>query len=138
MASLECALLNHPNGIAVLPNGKLKVAIYDPFRGTSELYTIDRRGNKSDVITLPTGLLDGVVILNRGMLVSSWVDFATATYKPGKIYFVTFNGRIAEVASGFENPSDIGFDYERNRILITELPEPDNRGTLTIKAFKRG
>lgn len=35
------ALLHHPNGIAVLPNGKLQVVTYDPFDGTKELYTIN-------------------------------------------------------------------------------------------------
>jgi hypothetical protein len=130
------SLLNHPNGIVVLPNGSLKLATYDPFRGTKELFTIDRRGFKSDVVTLPTGLLDGVVALRSGFLVSSWVDFGTATVKPGKIYFVKFDGTVTEVASGFENPSDIGYDFKRNRVLIPELADPDNRGKVTIRTLR--
>jgi sugar lactone lactonase YvrE len=130
------SLLNHPNGVAVLPNGDLKVATYDPFQGTKEIYTIDKRGNKRDVIPLPTGLLDGLVVLPQGFLVSSWVDFGTATYKPGKVYFVRRDGSTVEVASGFENPSDIGYDAKRNRLLVPELPDPDNRGTLTIRTLQ--
>jgi sugar lactone lactonase YvrE len=130
------SLLNHPNGIVVLPNGNLKVATYDPFRGTKELFTIDRRGFKSDVFTLPTGLLDGVVAVHGGFLVSSWADFGSATVKPGKIYFVAHDGTASEVASGFENPSDIGYDHKRNRLLIPELADPDNRGTVTIRTLR--
>jgi hypothetical protein len=126
------SLLNHPNGIVALPNGKLKVVTYDPFNGTKELFTIDMGGFKTDVITMPTGLLDGIVALPGGFLVSSWVGFSTATNKLGKVYFVKFDGTVTTIATDLENPSDIGYDYTRNRLLIPELPDPDNRGTLTI------
>ncbi len=129
------ALLNHPNGIVAMPNGSLRVVTYDPFRQTKEMFTIDKRGNKRDVVTLPTGLLDGIVAVRSGFVVSSWVDFATATYKPGKVYFVSNNGTITEVASDLENPSDIGYDARRNRLLVPELPDPDNRGSLIIKSL---
>jgi hypothetical protein len=129
------SLLNHPNGIAVLPNGKLRVVTYDPFNGTKELFTIDKRGFKSDVITLPTGLLDGLVLLDHGALVSSWVDFSNAT--AGIIYLVKNDGTITEVAKGFQNASDIGFDYKRNRILIPELPDPGDGGRVTIRSLRQ-
>jgi hypothetical protein len=129
------SLLNHPNGIVVLPNGKLKVATYDPFNGTKELFTIDKRGFKSDVLTLPTGLLDGIVRLDHGFLVSSWVDFSNAT--AGVIYLVEHDGTVTEVASGFQNPSDIGFDHKRNRILIPELPDPGDGGQVIIRSLRR-
>jgi hypothetical protein len=127
------ALLNHPNGIAALPNGMLQVATYDPFNDTKQLFTIDRRGNKGNVITMPTGLLDGVVVLDCGILVSSWVDFSNAT--AGVIYLVGRDGTITEVAGGFQNASDIGFDRRRNRILIPELPDPGDGGRVTIRTL---
>jgi hypothetical protein len=130
------ALLNHPNGIAVRPDGKLLVVTYDPFNGTRELFTLDRRGTKSGVITLPTGLLDGIVVLDCGdVLVSSWVDFSNAT--AGVIYRVGRDGTITQVASGFRNASDIGFDRRRNRLLIPELPDPGNGGQVDIRTLSR-
>lgn len=126
------SLLNHPNGIVALPNGKLKVVTFDPFNGTKELYTIDMMGAKSEVITMPTGFLDGIVAFSNGFLVSSWVGFSTATNKLGKVYFVALDGTVMTVASELENPADIGFDFKRNRLLIPELPD-DNRGALIIK-----
>ena len=130
------SLLNHPNGIVALPNGKLKVATYDPFNGTKEIYTIDMMGVKSDVIPMPTGLLDGIVALPGGFIVSSWVGFSDATNKLGKIYFVALDGTVTTLAANLENPSDIGYDYERNRLLIPELPEPGDAGTLIIKSLQ--
>jgi hypothetical protein len=128
------SLLNHPNGIAALPSGKLRVVTYDPFNGTKELFTIDKRGFKTDVVTLPTGLLDGIVLLEQGTLVSSWVDFSNAT--AGVVYLVKHDGSIVEVARGFQNPSDIGYDHERNRLLVPELPEPGEGGQLSIRSLR--
>ncbi len=127
------ALLHHPNGIAALPNGSLKVVTYDPFDGTRELFTIDQQGRKSNVVTLPTGLLDGVVVLEHGVLVSSWVDFTNAT--AGVVYLVSPDGGVTQVAGGFQNPSDIGFDVTRHRLLIPELPDPGNGGRVVIRTL---
>ncbi len=129
-------LLNHPNGLAVGANRKLRVVTYDPFNGTQELFSLDRSGHKSKVVTLPTGLLDGVVALNGGRtLVSSWVDFTNAS--AGVIYLVGSNGDITTVASGFQNPSDIGYDAKRHRVLIPELPDPGTGGRVSIVALPR-
>jgi hypothetical protein len=129
------SLLNHPNGIVALPDGKLKVVTYDPFNGTKELYTIDMMGVKSAVIPMPTGLLDGIVALPGGFIVSSWVGSSDATNKLGKVYFVALDGTVTTLATDLENPADIGYDYTRNRLLIPELPDT-NRGALIIKPLQ--
>ena len=128
------SLLNHPTGIAARRNGDLLVVTYDPFNNTKELFTIDKRGHKTVVATLPTGLLDGVVVIDEGILVSSWVDFSNAT--AGVIYLVRHDGSVVEVARGFQNPSDIGFDAKRNRILIPELPDPGAGGRVTLQTLR--
>jgi sugar lactone lactonase YvrE len=125
------SLLHHPNGIAVLPNGLLQVVTYDPFEGTKEAFTIDRQGRKANVVTLPTGLLDGVVVLRHSLLVSSWVDFSNAT--AGVIYCVAPEGTATQVAGGFQNAADIGYDSRRDRVLIPELPDPGTGGRLVIR-----
>lgn len=129
------SLLNHPNGLAALSNGKLLFATYDPFNGTKQLATLDKRGMVGDVVTLPTGLLDGVLVTKYGVLVSSWVDFSNAT--AGVIYLVERNGEITQVAGGFQNPSDIGFDQHRGRLLIPELPEPGTGGRVIIRTLTK-
>lgn len=129
------ALLHHPNGVTVRPDGRLLVVTYDPFDGTRELFTLDAAGRKTNVITLPTGLLDGVEITPQGVLVSSWVDFTNAT--AGVIYLVGRDGSVRQVASGFQNPSDIGYDLRRKRILVPELPDPGTGGRVVIRSLGR-
>jgi DNA-binding beta-propeller fold protein YncE len=129
------ALLHHPNGVTVRPDGRLLVVTYDPFDGTRELFTLDAAGRKTNVITLPTGLLDGVEITPRGVLVSSWVDFTNAT--AGVVYLVGRDGSVRQVAGGFQNAADIGYDVRRNRILIPELPDPGTGGRVVIHPLGR-
>ncbi len=105
------ALLHQPNGLAVLRNGKVQVVSYDPFNNTKEIYTINRKGERGDVVATPVGLLDGVVLLKNGrLLVSSWED--------SSIYLIERNGVARVVASDLPNPADIGWDSKRQRILV--------------------
>jgi sugar lactone lactonase YvrE len=105
------ALLRHPNGLAVLRHGKVQVVPFDGFGGSKEIYTIDRNGERGDVITMPAGLMDGVVALKKGrLLVSSW--------ETASVYLVKPNGQTRVVASNLPNPADIGWDSKRQRILV--------------------
>jgi hypothetical protein len=105
------ALLRHPNGLAVLRNGKVQVVPFDGFGGSKEIYTIDRNGERGDVVTLPAGLLDGVIALKKGqLLVSSW--------ETASVYLVKRDGTTSVVASNLPNPADIGWDSKRQRVLI--------------------
>jgi sugar lactone lactonase YvrE len=104
-------LLRHPNGLAVLRHGKVQVVPFDGFGGSKEIYTIDRDGQRGDVVTLPAGLMDGVVALRKGrLLVSSW--------ETASVYLVKPNGQTRVVASNLPNPADIGWDSKRQRILV--------------------
>lgn len=105
------ALLRHPNGLAALPHGKVQVVPFDGFGGSKEIYTIDRNGQRGDVITLPAGLMDGVIALKKGnLLVSSW--------ETASVYLVKPNGQTRVVASNLPNPADIGWDSQRERLLV--------------------
>ncbi|MGA8513814.1 MAG: SMP-30/gluconolactonase/LRE family protein [Burkholderiaceae bacterium] len=105
------ALLRHPNGLAVLRHGKVQVVPFDGFGGSKEIYTIDRNGERGDVITLPAGLMDGVIALKKGqLLVSSW--------ETASVYLVKPNGQTRVVASNLPNPADIGWDTRRERLLV--------------------
>ncbi len=100
--------LHSPNGVAVLPNGKVVVVT---FAKAGELYTLGADGQKENVIKLPAGQLDGVEILPGGaFLVSSWETSA--------VYRVERNGTAKVVVKDVPSPADIGYDSRRNRVLI--------------------
>lgn len=100
--------LHSPNGVAVLPNGKVVVVT---FAKAGELYTLGANGQKENVIKLPAGQLDGVEILPNGaFLVSSWETSA--------VYRVERNGTARVIVKEVPSPADIGYDSRRNRVLI--------------------
>ena len=100
--------LSRPNGIVVDAAGVWVV----PF-GSASLYRVEG-GQKVDVANLPTGGLDGLIMLTDGdLLVSSWEG--QAVYRGPAAG--PFDIAIAEVQA----PADIGFDTKRNHLLIPLL-----------------
>lgn len=99
--------LKNPNGITVLPNGRLFVVTFTQDGVTYELTTA---GAQSQVRNLPKGQLDGVeAVAGQVLLVSSWAASA--------VYRVT--GANAEVLiANVQSPADIGYDRKRDRVLI--------------------
>ncbi len=99
------AALGKPNGLALGPTGLWVVTF-----GSGELYRLDDKGKKQDVLKLPKGSLDGVVLVNDSLFISSWD--ASAVYK-GKAA-----GPFEVVIPNVKAPADIGFDVKRNRVLV--------------------
>lgn len=99
--------LKNPNGLTMLPNGRLFVVTFTQEGVTYELTTA---GAQSQVRNLPKGQLDGVEALSgQVLLVSSWAASA--------VYRVT--GANAEVLiANVQSPADIGYDRKRDRVLI--------------------
>lgn len=99
--------LKNPNGITMLPNGRLFVVTFTQDGVTYELTTAGAQGQ---VRNLPKGQLDGVEAVNgQVLLVSSWAASA--------VYRVT--GANAEVlVADVQSPADIGYDRKRDRVLI--------------------
>lgn len=99
--------LKNPNGITVLPNGRLFVVT---FTATGETYELTSNGQQRQVRRLPKGQLDGVEVMQgQVLLVSSWA--ASAVYR--------VSGANAEVlVANVPSPADIGYDRRRNRVLI--------------------
>ncbi len=125
-------LLHHPNGIHAFANGDVMVINFDPFGGFSDVSRIDRRGTVETVATLPTGLLDGIVRIKDGFLISSWVGFDTQA--GSVVYYLTDDGDLSVVAENkFANyAADIGWDDRRQRLLVPQLPEPGDGGQFSI------
>lgn len=100
--------LKNPNGIAVLPDGRLVVVT---FTQTGDWYKLTRSGAIQDARRLPAGQLDGVEVAPGGaLLVSSWAASA--------VYRVAPDGQATVIVPNVKSPADIGYDARRNRVLI--------------------
>lgn len=96
--------LGHPNGLA-LSGDSLYVVTF----GSGEFYRLEN-GAMVDVMKLPKGSLDGLVIFGRMVFISSWDGQS--------IYRGTLGGEIHEALSGVPAPADIGHDPFQHRLLI--------------------
>lgn len=96
--------LGRPNGIAVTGD-----SVYVVTFGSGELYRVVD-GGKADVVALPTGSLDGLVIFDGMVMVSSWDGSA--------VYRGPVGGTLGRILEGLEAPADIGHDLWRHRLLI--------------------
>jgi len=102
------AHLKNPNGVAVLPDGRLVIGAYSQDGG---IYRLTVTGQKEDLMRLPGGQLDGVEVLSGGaLLVSSWAASA--------VFRVEADGTATQVVQNVKAPADIGYDRKRNRVLI--------------------
>lgn len=115
VAVAEGTELAGPNGLAVRNDVLVVVSMSSP-----EVRTMPAAGGEPTVLTeLPGPQLDGVVVLEDGsMLVSSW-----ATSSVYHIPAAAAEGQATTVVEGVPSPADIGFDAERQRILIPVLNE---------------
>lgn len=100
--------LKGPNGITVLPDGRVFVVT---FSQTGETYSVDKNGYLQGVKRMPKGQLDGVVLTRSGaLLISSWAASA--------VYRVDARENVTVAVSNVPSPADIGYDTKRNRVLI--------------------
>lgn len=99
--------LSNPNGIIVDDEGIVMV----PFGGSTVHRIPTDDGERSEIATLPAGQLDGVVQAEDGtFLVSSWEGSA--------VYRVSPEGEVDTVMEDVEAPADIGWDDQRQRLLV--------------------
>lgn len=98
--------LGGPNGLAAA-SGRLILVTF----GSGAIVHIDpSSGQTSGFPTPPAGQLDGVVVVDGSLLVSSWEGKA--------VYRVGSGAQYSTVVDGVEAPADIGYDRKRQRVLI--------------------
>lgn len=98
------AELGAPNGIAVSGDTVWVVSF-----GSGELYRV-ADGKRADVVKLPKGQLDGLVLFNGETFISSWEGSSVFRGKPG--------GPFVEMLTGLPAPADIGHDLWRHKLLV--------------------
>jgi len=96
--------LGRPNGIALAGDSVWVVGF-----GSGELYRV-ADGARTDIVKLPAGSPDGLVIAFGDFFISSW-NGETVFRGPRA-------GPFAEILHGLKSPADLGHDRWRNRLLI--------------------
>jgi hypothetical protein len=96
--------LGRPNGIALSGDSVWVVSF-----GSGELYRVVG-GGRADVVKLPKGSLDGLVVVFGEVFASSWDG--------GSIIRGPIGGPLTEFQINLPAPADIGHDIWRNRILV--------------------
>lgn len=106
VAVMKDASLGAPNGVAVGSRGIL-VATF----GSGEVYRLDAEGHRTDVMPASQRQFDGIEMLpDGGFLVSSWGESA--------VYRIGGDGSVTKVLENVDAPADIGYDAQRNRVLV--------------------
>jgi sugar lactone lactonase YvrE len=95
-----------PNGLAFGPKGLLVNTL-----NSNEVFGIGPKGEKTDVLKLPNGGLDGMLVVGDTLIVSSW---GASTVYRGKLGGTAFEPIIQNV----KGPADIGWDSKRSRVLV--------------------
>lgn len=86
--------------------------LYGVTSGSGRIFVIED-GTLSDLPELPGLGLDGIVVSDRGLLISDW-DTET-------VYLLRENGSVSAVVRNVASPADIGVDRSRDRLLIPGL-----------------
>jgi len=105
------AELGGPNGVVADDRGVFVVTF-----GSGEIFRVSPEGERVDLAPPSEMGLDGLVSLDdRGFLFSSWGDAA--------VYWVDSEGRLSTLLEGIPSPADMGYDAERNRVLVPVFRE---------------
>jgi sugar lactone lactonase YvrE len=98
----------NPNGIYV--RGEMILVT----GGSNQIFRLDDDGALTPEYETPTGGLDGLILLDdRSVLVSSWDGMA--------VYQFDADGQVSTLFIGIKSPADIGFDSQRQLVLIPQF-----------------
>jgi hypothetical protein len=102
-----------PNGLALGP----KNALYVNTLMSNELFQLTDDGKRENIIKLPNGGLDGLLISGDTVIISSW---GASTIYRGKLFG---GGTFEPIIQNVKGPADIGWDSKRNRVLVPRFTE---------------
>lgn len=95
-----------PNGLVIGPKGLLVNTLT-----SNEVFRLTDAGLREDIVKLPNGGLDGMLLVGDSLIVTSWG--AGAIYR-GKLGGTAFEPIVQNV----KGPADIGYDTKRGRVLL--------------------
>lgn len=105
--------LSNPNGIAADDDGLWVVTF-----GSGSLLRLDSQGKQSLAIPFPKGGLDGIILQNNVLLISSWHAHAVYAVPVSDLYGTEPDPQFKAVVLEVNGPANIGFDIKRGRILV--------------------
>jgi hypothetical protein len=95
-----------PNGLAIGPKGILVNTLL-----SNEVFGLGPKGEKLDIVKLPNGGLDGLLVVGDTLIATSWG--AGAIYR-GKLGGTSFEPIVQNVSG----PADMAWDSKRSRIVL--------------------
>ena len=102
--------LNHPIGLAVGSRG-----IFVTTAG-GDLFRFTAAGERTSVLATEGQVYEGVVFVADG-------GFAYSSSTNSAVYVVDGTGSVRTLATGLDSPGDIGYDSNRDRVLVPLLQE---------------
>jgi outer membrane protein assembly factor BamB len=109
-ALAQAGQVENPNGIQVRGETILVTG------GSNQIFQLGDDGALTPMYGTPNGGLDGLIMLDDGtVLVSSWMGAA--------VYQIEADGQVSELFSDINTPADIGFDTQRQLVLIPHFEE---------------
>lgn len=98
--------LGGPNGLALGVGNSL---IANTIKG-DEVYRITDKGARDVITKLPGGQLDGLIVIDDSLIISSW--------KTETVYRGPLGGRFTKLLTKVRGVADLGYDSKRQRLLV--------------------
>lgn len=107
----KSAELGGPNGLAI---GRGNMLLVNTIK-SDEVYWLTDKGTRDVVTKLPGGQLDGLLVIDDSLIVSSW--------KTETVYRGPLGGAFVPLLTKVKGVADIGYDSKRKRLLVPRFTE---------------
>jgi hypothetical protein len=102
----KSSALGGPNGLAMAPSN---ILIANTLKG-DQVYRLTEKGEPDTITKLPGAMLDGLVVIDDMLIVSSW--------KTETIYRGPLGGTFTPIVTHVKGVADLGYDTKRKRLLV--------------------
>lgn len=106
LSKLKKGTLGNPNGVYAEGHRLWMVSMM-----SGQLRFMDLNGNEKARMQLPFNRLDGLLTTHDGRLI-------TSSWQAQGVYEVTKDYHLKKIVGNLESPADLGYDTQRNRLLI--------------------
>lgn len=106
----QSADLLKPNGLVANKKG-----VFVNTFGGAEVFRLDPKTGKQDIVKTPKGGLDGLAIVGESVFASSWEGMS--------VYRANGGGVFEPILTGLKAPADFAIDTKRNRIIVPRFQD---------------